>query len=84
MPGADNHVEDTETMSRPLAKYYLIGICWSLASVAVLTRDLGLPSIPLGNSFTLHIDHVVIIATVYVAIVFPFIFTLVEEATVGR
>lgn len=78
-----NHVEATESLSRTLAKYYFVGLSWSLASLAIVTRDLSLPSIALGSSFTIHIDHLVIIGAVFVAIVFPMIFALVEVSEGG-
>lgn len=84
MSEAENPVEATESLSRAVAKYYFVGLSWSLASVAVLTRDLGLPSIALGDSFTLHVDHLVIIGAVFVAIVVPLICALVEVASAGR
>lgn len=83
MSDADRPLE-TRSLGKSLAKYYVIGLSWSLASVAVLARDLGLPSIGLGDRFVLHVDHLVIIGAVFVAIVLPLVYALVEVASPGR
>lgn len=84
MPEAATPVEPAESLSRALAKYYFVGLSWLIASFVVLTRELGLPSVAIGDSYTLHVDHLVIVGAVFVAIVFPLVCALVEVASTGR